>query len=77
MLPRPGCAEILPTRSRVSDELPSCKDGPGAASVLGGESMGRRGVRMEKARGEDWSVLGMSEGAEGKRDMGRGTVVVR
>jgi hypothetical protein len=55
ILPIPGCAEILPAKSRVSDDEPSSEDDvPGAASVEGEDvraSIGRRGVRMEKARG--------------------------
>lgn len=64
MLPIPGCAEILPARSSVSDEEPSSDvDVPGAGSVEGEDvraSMGRRGVRMEKARGwEGMDSLGV------------------
>lgn len=54
ILPRPGCADILPARSRVSDEDPRRDElVPGAASVDGEDvraSMGRRGVRMERVR---------------------------
>jgi hypothetical protein len=55
MLPIPGCAEILPARSSVSEEEPRRDDVPGAGSVEGEDvraSMGRRGVRMERVR--DW-----------------------
>lgn len=55
MLPMPGCDEIFPARSSVSEEdSRSEEDVPGAGSVEGDDvraSIGRRGVSMEKARG--------------------------
>jgi hypothetical protein len=62
MLPIPGCAEILPARSSVSDDEPRREDDvPGAGRVEGEHvraSIGRLGVRMEKARGEEaFSIL--------------------
>jgi hypothetical protein len=53
MLPSPGCDEILPARSSVSEEEPRTDEVPGAASVEGDDvraSMGRRGLRRERAR---------------------------
>ena len=51
MLPSPGCVEILPARSRVSDERVVDVDVPGAGRVVGEESIGRRRLSMEKDRG--------------------------
>tara|TARA_R110002003_G_scaffold13_18_gene967 strand:+ start:2220 stop:2417 length:198 start_codon:yes stop_codon:yes gene_type:complete len=54
MLPKLGCADILPARSRVSDVDPSSEeDVPGAGRVDGCEeraSMGRRGARRDIER---------------------------
>jgi hypothetical protein len=53
MLPRPGCDEILPARSSVSEEEPTTDEVPGTARVEGEDvraSMGRRGLRRERAR---------------------------
>jgi len=51
MLPRPGCADILPARSSVSGALASREDGvPGGGSVDGEASIGRRGESMERVR---------------------------
>lgn len=66
MLPMPGCAEIFPARSRVSDEDSSSEDDvPGAGRVKGDDvraSIGRRGASMEKARGcEGVHILGISQ----------------
>jgi hypothetical protein len=49
MLPRPGCDEILPARSRVSEELGSIEV-PGGGSVDERASIGRRGERREMVR---------------------------
>lgn len=51
MLPSPGWEDILPAKSKVSEE-DGTKEGelPGAASMEGedvGASMGRRGLRRE------------------------------
>jgi hypothetical protein len=53
MLPRPGCDEILPARSRVSEKLASTEEVPGGARVDGEDvraSIGRRGLMMEMVR---------------------------
>jgi hypothetical protein len=50
MLPKPGCEEILPARSSVSEEERSVDEVPGRGMVeradVGG-SMGRRGARRD------------------------------
>lgn len=55
MLPRPGCAEILPARSSVAEEEGSSEAAlPGVGSdpvVRRRGIMGRRGARRENWRG--------------------------
>jgi hypothetical protein len=53
VLPSPGCDDILPTRSSVSEEASRFEGDPGAARVPGCDvraSMGRCGDRMDMAR---------------------------
>lgn len=60
MLPNPGCADILPTRSNVSEEDSRLEERlPGAGRdglAEEGKSAGRRPLRRDMFR--DWGSLG-------------------
>lgn len=64
MLARPGCAEILPARSRAVGEEE--EEGSGAAlpgtgsEVVACGRVGRRGARRENWRGVRWDRCGLS-----------------